>query len=179
MSEADKTEDATPNLNAMPIIERRRIEAELLAEVYAVAKARYGEAEAEAVIDEAVTRSAIAQGKSFARDLGHAPDLSDFAAILPRWTANGSLEIDVLEAGPDKLSFNVTRCRYAEMYRDMGLGPIGHLLSCNRDGEFCTGYNPDMKLERNQTIMGGASHCDFRYRMEPAPGTDANGDKSQ
>jgi hypothetical protein len=24
-----------------------------------------------------------------------------------------------------------------------------------------------MKLTRTQTIMSGASHCDFRYRLEP------------
>ena len=48
----------------------------------------------------------------------------------------------------------------------MGLGDIGDLLSCNRDGDFCIGYNPEMELERTQTIMKGASHCDFRYRMK-------------
>ena len=58
------------------------------------------------------------------------------------------------------------RCRYAEMYREMGLGHIGHLLSCNRDGVFCTGYDPRIKLERTQTLMQGATHCDFRYRFE-------------
>ena len=53
----------------------------------------------------------------------------------------------------------------------MGLGAIGHLLSCNRDGAFCTGYDDRIRLERTQTIMEGASHCDFRYRL-PADGTD-------
>ncbi|MNW12143.1 hypothetical protein D3C71_2097590 [compost metagenome] len=57
------------------------------------------------------------------------------------------------------------RCRYAETYREMGLGHIGHLLSCNRDGVFCTGYDPRITLERTQTVMQGASHCDFRYRL--------------
>jgi hypothetical protein len=52
------------------------------------------------------------------------------------------------------------------MYKEMGIGDIGDLLSCNRDGDFCIGYNPDMELERTQTIMKGASHCDFRYRMK-------------
>lgn len=65
----------------------------------------------------------------------------------------------------ETLAFNVTRCRYAEMYRSMGLGEIGHLLSCNRDGTFIEGYDSRIKMERTQTIMQGASHCDFRYRM--------------
>jgi hypothetical protein len=40
------------------------------------------------------------------------------------------------------------------------------VLSCNRDATFCEGYDPRIKLTRTQTIMGGASHCDFRYRLE-------------
>jgi len=67
-----------------------------------------------------------------------------------------------------KVHYNVTRCKYAEMYRDMDLAEIGHILSCGRDGTFCTGYNPKIKLERTQTIMQGASHCDFRYQMDEA-----------
>ena len=79
-----------------------------------------------------------------------------------------ALQIEVLEKGPDRLDFDVKRCRYSEVYKEMGLGDIGHLLSCNRDGDFCIGYNPKMELTRTQTIMKGASHCDFRYRLKPA-----------
>jgi hypothetical protein len=43
---------------------------------------------------------------------------------------------------------------------------LGAVLSCNRDGVFCEGYDPKLKLERTQTIMGGATHCNFRYRYE-------------
>jgi hypothetical protein len=25
------------------------------------------------------------------------------------------------------------------------------------------GFNPDLKLTRTQTVMEGASHCDFRF----------------
>ncbi|MBB5222901.1 hypothetical protein HNP73_002848 [Amaricoccus macauensis] len=153
-------------MTMLPIIERRRIEAQILKNVHEVIEARSGTEEADAVIGAAVSQSAIQQGKSFAETLDHAPNLRDMADIMPNWTAGGSLEIDVLHADDEQLDFNVTRCRYAEMYREMGLGRIGHLLSCNRDGDFCIGYNPAMKLTRTQTIMKGASHCDFRYRME-------------
>ena len=55
----------------------------------------------------------------------------------------------------------------------MGLGEIGHLLSCERDGAFCEGFDPKIKLTRTQTIMGGAKVCDFRYR---APAGDGRGE---
>ena len=156
----------------LPILERRRIEAMLLRHVFDVIAERSGRDEAEAVIGAACARSAIEQGLGFAEALGRAPDLEDFAEILPNWTREDALEIDVAEASAEKLDFNVTRCRYAEMYREMGLGDIGHLLSCNRDGSFCIGYNPDIELTRTQTIMRGADHCDFRYRMKAKTGAD-------
>jgi hypothetical protein len=151
----------------MPILERRRIEAQILKHVHDVIAARSGTGEADAVIGTAVSRSAIDQGRDFATALGHTPSLQDFADIMPLWEKEDALRVEMVEASPEKLEFNVVRCRYAEMYREMGLGRIGHLLSCNRDGDFCVGYNPQMKLTRTQTIMSGASHCDFRYRLEP------------
>ncbi|SNY92884.1 L-2-amino-thiazoline-4-carboxylic acid hydrolase [Cohaesibacter sp. ES.047] len=150
----------------LPILERRRIEAMILKHAFDVISERSGCEEAEAVIGETCSRSAIEQGQSLAADLDHAPDLSDFAAILPNWTKEDALQMDVIKTEKDAMEFNVTRCRYAEMYREMGVGDIGHLLSCNRDGDFCIGYNPEIELTRTQTIMKGASHCDFRYKMK-------------
>jgi len=70
-------------MNQMPILERRRIEALVLKNVYEVLRERSGEEEAQAAIGEAVTRSAIEQGKNFAEELARTPDLRDFADILP------------------------------------------------------------------------------------------------
>lgn len=150
----------------MPILERRRIEAAILGQVYEALKERHGEAEAKAVIGAAVSKSAIEQGKGFAEALGRAPDFTDFDALMALWTAEDALRIEKIGVSAERMDFNVIRCRYAEMYREMGLGEIGHLLSCNRDGDFCVGYNPEMELTRSQTIMQGADRCDFRYRMK-------------
>jgi hypothetical protein len=59
------------------------------------------------------------------------------------------------------------------MYREMGLEAIGDLLSCNRDGTFVQGYNPDIEMERAHTLMQGHARCTFRYRMARAPGDEA------
>ena len=104
--------------------------------------------------------------RAAARAEGSEPSLPGFRALLPQWQAGGALEMEMLEETPQNVNFNVTRCRYAEMYKEMGLGHIGHLLSCNRDGTFCEGYDPSIQFERTQTIMNGASHCDFRYSVK-------------
>ena len=79
------------------------------------------------------------------------------------WAGGGSLDIDMVAAGDDRLDFNVTRCRYAEFYKDLGLADLGYLVHCNRDHAMIDGFNPDLKLTRTQTVMEGASHCDFRF----------------
>jgi hypothetical protein len=71
--------------------------------------------------------------------------------------------MDVLEQNEERLSFNVTRCRYAEMYRALGIPELGALLSCNRDFALVEGFNRDVELTRTQTIMDGATHCDFPF----------------
>ena len=70
------------------------------------------------------------------------------------------------------LNFNVTRCPYAEMYRALGIPELGAILSCNRDYALMEGFNPDAELTRTQTILSGASHCDFRFRFGPESGGD-------
>ena len=150
----------------LPILEQRRIEAEVIKPIYEEMVAQLGTVQAREILDSAIKKAAIAQGQSFAAEAEGGTDLDSFADIQKHWTASGALEIEPVDRTPQTLDFNVTRCRYSEMYKAMGLGEIGHLLSCNRDGTFCEGYDPRIKLERTQTLMGGASHCDFRYTFE-------------
>lgn len=150
----------------LPILEQRRIEARVIKPIYDEMVARLGVETAQAILGAAIEKAAIAQGKSFAEASAGRLGIDGFADIQRHWTANGALEIEEVERTAERLDFNVTRCRYSEMYREMGLGDIGHLLSCGRDGTFCQGFDPRITLERTQTIMGGASHCDFRYRYE-------------
>ncbi len=153
----------TINTN-LSMLEKRRIEAELIKEIYDVLVERHGDDEAMEIIRISVSKSAIAQGKAFRDQYDHEPDLEDFASHLHLWEKDNALERNILHKSPDRLDYNITRCAYATMYRDMGLGHIGHLLSCNRDASFCVGYSKNIELTRTQTLMEGASHCDFRYR---------------
>jgi hypothetical protein len=150
----------------LSMLEKRTIEAEILKEVYETLRASHGAEVARKTIAESVRRSAIEQAKAFAAAAPGGTSLKAFQDVMPLWTKGGALEIEVTEQSDSSFRFNVTRCRYAETYKAMGLGEIGHLLSCNRDGAFCEGYDPKLKLARSQTIMQGASHCDFKYTYE-------------
>ena len=150
----------------LSMLEKRKIEAEILKEVFETLKESHGEEVARKTIAESGRRSAIEQARAFAAAAPGGTSLKAFQDVMPLWTKGGALEIEVKEQTEETFTFNVVRCRYAETYKAMGLGEIGHLLSCNRDGAFCEGYDPKLKLERTQTIMQGASHCDFKYRYE-------------
>src|SRR6476469_3738893 len=116
-------------------------------------------------IAEAVRASSIEQAKEFAAKVGGKTSIQTFVDRQSLWKIGGAMEMDVKEQTETSYVFNVTRCKYAEMYRDMGLGEIGHLLSCQRDATFCEGYDSRLRLTRTQTIMQGASHCDFTYKL--------------
>jgi hypothetical protein len=153
------------------VLARRRIEAAIIAPIYDEMRQTFGEEKARDVLRRAIRRAAIDAGTEFASRAEGGADLEGFKAILPLWTKDDALTIEVIDDRPGVFDFNVKRCRYAETYRAMGLGDIGDILSCNRDGAFCEGYDPRIKLERTQTLMRGASHCDFRYRSSAEPQT--------
>ena len=148
------------------ILARRKIEAGIVAPIYAEMCAQLGEEKAQAILDRAIREAAMAAARSFAARTPGGTSLRSFQDLLQLWTQDDALTMEVLKSTDTEFHFNVRRCRYAETYREMGLGPIGHLLSCNRDAAFCEGYDSRLKLERTQTLMQGASHCDFRYRLE-------------
>ena len=150
---------------ALPILTQRRIEAAFAKGIYDELKAELGDETARRILTNAVIKLAKQTAAAMAKDAPDGqPSLDSFRGIQPRWTAEDALRIDVVKSTDQEFHFNVTRCRYAEMYRSMGLAELGAVLSCNRDGAFCEGYSPHLKLQRTQTLMGGATHCDFRYQ---------------
>jgi len=76
-----------------------------------------------------------------------------------------ALEIEVLKQTPDAFEFNVTGCRYADLYKKHGEPELGYLLLCGMDFPMSEGLSPDLELKRKQTIMQGATYCDFRYLL--------------
>lgn len=148
----------------LSVLLKRRLQAQVIGPIHAEMVEAIGKEKADAILDAAVRKAAIAEGEAFA---ANAPDgrtsMAHFIKLYELWTADDALEIEVLEATDETFDFNVTRCRYAETYKEMGYGHIGHLMSCNRDGTFCQGYDPNIELEREQTIMAGAPCCTFRY----------------
>ena len=155
-------------LNAIGVLKRRTIEARILAPVIKAMAAEFGVERVHAILRDVIVNIARTQGAAMAVKCdGNTTE--DLAGTLDAWKADGALEMDVLERDEQHLYYNVTRCRYAEMYRELGIPELGAILSCNRDAALIEGFNPLVQLTRTQTLLGGASHCDFRYRAVTGP----------
>lgn len=166
---ADPSPAAPPpdTLNDVGVLRRREIEARIVAPLIERFAAEFGADRVNQVAREVVVDVARTQGRAMADSLG-ANDLRTFASTLDNWTKDDALAIEVRRLDDEEYAFDVTRCRYAELYRSLGIPELGAVLSCNRDGTMIEGFNDRIEFSRTQTIMSGASHCDFRYRLKPA-----------
>ena len=116
------------------------------------------------VLEKTIKEIAKTQGVELSKEYGNNVDA--FLYTLKFWTKDDALEIDILEKSESKLSFNVTRCKYAEMYNALGISDLGAVLSCNRDASLIKGFNPKASLDRKKTIMNGNKCCTFRYNFK-------------
>ena len=168
----------TMDIDNMSVLDRRRIEAMVLGPLIRAFEQEIGRERVHAIARRVITKIAEDQGEALARRLG-GDDLATFSRGKDPWVRGGALEMDVLEDSNAKVSFNVTRCRYAEMYREIGMADLGSIFSCGRDGALSTGFNSRLRLSRTQTIMEGAGHCDFRYTIQEIEEEDASSSKGE
>ena len=145
------------------LLARREIEARIVAPLFEAFAKEFGKGPTLDLARSVIEQIARDQGEQLAQAF-HGRSLTLFGKAIELWSQGGALEIEMLEQTEETLSFNVTRCKYAEMYRDLGILEFGRILSCTRDFSLVEGFNPDIELKRTQTIMEGASYCDFRFR---------------
>jgi hypothetical protein len=157
----------TNSPDSLPLLRQREIEARVVGPLIRGFEAELGREKTLAIVRQVIVNLAHESGADLATRLGEST-LEAFTKGIQRWTEGGALELEILEESPDRLAFNVTRCKYAEMYRSLGLADLGASLSCCRDFALIEGFNPDIALERTQTLMEGATHCDFRFRGAPS-----------
>ena len=151
-------------MTPLPLLQQREIEAGVIAPLLRAFAAEVGEARAREILAETIRELARQSGCIAATAAGD-NDLAHLKRAVEKWTDGGALELTVLRDDAEAFEFDVTRCRFAEMYHRLGLADLGPILSCGRDGAMIEGFNPEIALTRTQTIMEGATHCDFRYRI--------------
>jgi hypothetical protein len=147
----------------LTLLEQREIEARAIVPLVRAFARVVGEERAREILAETIAEQSRQAGVAAAAALS-GNDLAHLKQAVESWKAGGALELEVLRDDGEAFEFNVTRCRYAEMYRRLGVEEFGPILSCSRDGKMIEGFNPKIAFQRTQTLMDGAGHCDFRYR---------------
>jgi hypothetical protein len=118
------------------------------------------------IATEAFQADALAAGTMMSGTYG-GNSLRELARVVREvWCEDDALVIRMLVESDRELSFDVTRCRYVELYDRLGLRELGYCLSCSRDEPFARGFNSRIRLQRARTIMQGAPFCDFRFTLE-------------
>lgn len=154
-------------LNEIGVLKRREIEARIVAPLLDALGKEFGRERVIEIARQVIIDVARQQGQALCAALGD-NSLPAFAQSTDAWKMDNALEIEVLESNDQRYAFNVTRCRYSEMYRALGIPELGAVFSCNRDASLIEGFNPQVSFTRTQTLMQGASYCDFRYEKKSA-----------
>jgi hypothetical protein len=151
-------------MNAVGVLNRREIEARILAPLLDALGEEFDRERVLEITWKVIQDIARQQGTQLANSV-EANDLEHYAAAQETWKKDNAIQTEVLELTHKRFSYNVFRCRYAEMYHHFGVLELGKILSCDRDFAFIEGFNPNIHLTRTQTIMEGADICDFCFEM--------------
>ena len=146
------------------VLMRRETEVRILLPFLQGLYEEFGKEKTIKVLEKTINEIAKTHGEELSKEYGN--NIDAFLDTLKFWTKDDALEIDILEKSDSKLSFNVTRCKYAEMYTALGVSDLGAVLSCNRDASLIKGFNPKASLDRKKTIMSGSKSCTFRYNFK-------------
>jgi hypothetical protein len=85
-------------------------------------KDKFGENAAREVVDETIRKLAAEDGARWAETYGGTTSLLR-KVVQDLWGGCGTMDVQVVDESEKHLNFNVTRCRYAEFYKELGLAP--------------------------------------------------------
>ena len=150
----------------MPLIEQVKIQAKVLIPLVKALQTALGEQRANEIVRGALGDLFRKFGEQWWRtrrstDLGE-----NMASVIEVFAAPDALDYKVIGQTADAFEIDVTGCRYAEFYKALGVPELGFLLTCSGDFAMAEGFGGEVQLVRTQTIMQGASHCDFRYSFK-------------
>jgi len=123
-------------------LEKSKIQAQVLAPLLKAFQAEFGTERANDIARKALGSWVYKVGQQI-REQGTGPGAEKIAAGLPVFSAAD-----------------------AQFYKELDEPELGFLFLCSQDFPLTEGLSPDLELVRTQTIMQGANHCDFRFRLK-------------
>lgn len=162
-----------PHDTDLTLLAEVKLQARVLLPVIKAIRERLGRAEADKLIEDAL--------RDWSRDLHKRIGAEKGGSARQQWDGiwadmrpriGDAIHREMLEDSDTIREYNVTRCAYAEFFKALGEPELGKFLLCDIDFDIAEVGAPDIEFKRTQTIMSGASHCDFRYRFNPSEDRD-------
>jgi hypothetical protein len=75
-------------------------------------------------------------------------------------------DFTVLDKTKNYLKVRINKCWYAEIFRKLNAGNIGHKMVCMMDPVMNKALNPKIKMSRPKKLMLGHKLCMFEYWLE-------------
>ena len=157
---------SNPNDPSMSLLDRVKIQSEVLVPILKALRTEIGEDHTNTIVYKALRD----WSRQVYQDIGSTKSGSG----KEKWQTisddldqliGDDVELNYLRDDSDALEFNVTGCRYAEFFRQLGEPELGAILTCEIDDHVAEIGHPEVEFSRPQTIMGGADHCEFRYKF--------------
>lgn len=152
----------------LSLLNKVRIQAQVLVPVLRALRAALGRREADALVGQALRDWSNRLFAEIARDIEGSPRRK-WAALQSVYGEISGREVEYETFRHDEaaLDIDVTRCRFAEFFRALGEPELGALLVCAADFDIAAAGAGEVSLARSQTLMQGAPSCTFRYRFAP------------
>jgi hypothetical protein len=149
------------------VMDRAKIQAQVLLPLVRALREEIGEEHTNEILLGALDEAVRERIQAEAQQLEGTP-LEKFEAMMRRSGAANApqLEMEMLEATPETLRFNVHSCKYAEFFTALGEPELGAMLLCAGDFPMAAVGGPGVQFTRSRTLMQGETHCDFCYRIK-------------
>jgi hypothetical protein len=145
----------------VPVLERFRISAQAIVPLVKAFRREIGASRANLIAHKAASDSM----RKLALEWASIPRPARLPIDERLRTAYGdALNWKVLRDDEQTLQFNVTGCKFAQLWQELGEPELGFLMVCSMDDTMAEVSGDE--LTRTQTIMQGGSHCDFLYRLK-------------
>lgn len=83
------------------------------------------------------------------------------------------IEYETLREDFEALDFNVTVCKFAQFFKEVGEPELGAILTCEVDHHMAAVSKQEVQLTIEKTIMKGNELCDFRFKFNRTDNNDA------
>src|ERR1700722_14162501 len=150
------------------MLDKVKIQAQVLLPVMRALRAELGRDKADALVKGALRDwskgifSGIADGIEGSPRRKFAAMNTALADVTER-----EVTFDMHRRDKEALEFDITSCRFAEFFKALGEPELGALLICATDIDIADAGGSEVSFDRAQTLMQGASCCNFRYKFAP------------